>query len=102
MLWLAPDIMCGAGEYVWSTCFQSYCSISGTSQATPHVTGMLARCLSGGRCTAHANGTQSIHYAVNKWYKYNQENPDYGYAKDPIRFSRSIFYWGYLACADVW
>jgi len=87
----------------YSTCNQQndpYCERTGTSQATPHVVGMLARCLSGGRC--QATGLDAAVYAVNKWFTYNQENKDYGYAKDPIRFSRSVFYWGYLTCADVW
>lgn len=93
-----------AGEDIYSSCFQqknTWCERTGTSQATPHVLGMLARCLSGGRCKSGANGTQSVLYAIDKWQRYNQENPDYGYAMDPLRYNK-VFYWGYLTCADVW
>jgi hypothetical protein len=95
-----------AGERIWSTCYQQnapYCTRSGTSQATPHVTGMMARCFSGGRCQAAGNGTTSVWYAVNKWMEYNLDHFEYGYSKDPIRQPRgNIFYFGYLTVADVW
>lgn len=94
------------GERIWSTCYQQnapYCTRSGTSQATPHVTGMMARCFSGGRCQAAGNGTTSVWYAVNKWMEYNLDHFEYGYSKDPIRQPRgNIFYFGYLTVADVW
>lgn len=90
---------------MYSTCYQqanAFCERTGTSQATPHVSGMLARCYSGGRCKTRGNGTLSADYATRKWTDYNLANVDYGYAADPIRSNRSIYYWGYLTCADVW
>jgi hypothetical protein len=98
-------LCCFAGVDIWSTCYQqknAYCSRSGTSQATPHVTGMVARCFSGGRCKSRGNGTESVWYMVKKWQGFNFANEDYGFSKDPIRNSRSGFYYGYLTNADMW
>ena len=99
------SLCCFAGVSIWSTCYQqknAYCYRSGTSQATPHVTGMVARCFSGGRCKSRGNGTESVWYMLRKWQGFNFANEDYGFSKDPIRDSRSGYYYGYLTNADVW
>lgn len=99
--------ICAPGWEVYNTCWQlanplGYCPISGTSQATPHVSGMLARCFSGGRCKKGGSGAQSAVYALEKWTAYNLANPEYGDAADPIRSPKSNKYYGYLTCAGVW
>jgi hypothetical protein len=64
---------------------------------------MLARCFSSSRCRSRSAGGTSTLYAVERWATYNtQDNPDYGYAADPIRKPRANNYYGYLANADVW
>lgn len=90
---------------MYSTCYQQsapFCSLTGTSQATPHVSGMVSRCFSGGRCKRGGSGNASTAYAVEQWRQFNADNPEYGYAADPTRTPKAVKYYGYLTCADVW
>ena len=41
-------------------------------------------------------------YMVKKWQQFNLDNEEYGFSKDPLRNTRSIYYYGYLTNADVW
>jgi Subtilase family len=50
-----------------------YCQMSGTSQATPYIAGVYARCYSSGGCNPF-NGTSNTQTGLNEFLEHNQRN----------------------------
>jgi subtilisin family serine protease len=59
-----------------------YAVLSGTSMATPHVTGLVALCVASGPC-AGLTPAQIVTKIVGDAASYNVANPGYGFAGDP-------------------
>jgi subtilisin family serine protease len=73
-----------------------YNTLSGTSMASPHMTGTVALCIATGACTG--TPAQIIAKARGDAQSYNQANPGYGFTGDPAH-SVSGRYYGYLTRA---
>jgi len=74
-------------------------TISGTSMATPHVTGTAALCIATGTCTG--TPAQIIEKLRSDAKTYNDTTPGYGFLGDPLRpvsnkRSGQLNYYGYL------
>jgi subtilisin len=82
------------GLCVLSTVPGGYDLISGTSQAAPHVTGVVAICIASGSC-AGLSPAQIMRKIIGDAAAYNTANPDYGFAGDPLH-PISGKYYGYL------
>jgi hypothetical protein len=104
----------GAGVGINSTCSTprkstGYCELSGTSQATPFVAGIYARCFASGACL-ESLGRNNSYIPIEEFTVHNLENPSYGFSRDPIRVvpnsqsrnANATRYFGYLVWADAY
>ena len=71
-----------------------YAVWSGTSFASPLVTGTVALCIYYGPCT-NMTPAQIVHQIVHDAQAFGHQNPDYGFRGDP-RHSYTHRYYGYL------
>ncbi|WIA18491.1 hypothetical protein OEZ85_009945 [Tetradesmus obliquus] len=79
-----------------------YCSESGTSQATPHIAGIFARCYASGACRKSL-GSQNVAAALQEFAVYNAENPGYGFSADTAHAAAgSVYHYGWLGWADAY
>jgi subtilisin family serine protease len=76
-----------------------YNTLSGTSMASPHMTGTAALCIATGACTG--TPAQIISKLRADAQSYNQANSGYGFTGDPIR-PVSGRYYGYLTRAGAY
>jgi subtilisin len=76
-----------------------YNTLSGTSMASPHMTGTVALCVSTGACTG--TPAQIIAKVRADAQSYNQANPGYGFTGDPAH-AVSGRYYGYLTRAGAY
>jgi len=76
-----------------------YNTLSGTSMASPHMTGTVALCIATGACTG--TPSQIIAKVRGDAQAYNQANPGYGFTGDPSR-PVSGRYYGYLTRAGAY
>jgi hypothetical protein len=93
----------GPGECIASTATGSgYETSSGTSFATPHVSGLVALCINeagvSGPC-AGLTPAQVIAHLRGTAEAYNTANPNYGFTGDPLH-SPSASYYGFLVTAN--
>jgi hypothetical protein len=105
VLCLAPP---PPGSSINSTCSvwksrSGYCTLSGTSQAAPHVAGVFARCFSTGACSAD-QGLQNLQTGLDEFREYNTLlDTDYGFQQDPFRGPKNATkYYGFLVWAGAW
>jgi subtilisin family serine protease len=79
-----------------------YCLESGTSQATPHVAGIFARCYASGACR-ESLGSHNVQQALQEFALYSSENPGYGFQQDPAHGAAgSVNHYGWLSWADAY
>jgi subtilisin len=76
-----------------------YNTLSGTSMASPHMTGTVALCIATGACTG--TPAQIIAKLRGDAQSYNQANPGYGFTGDPAH-PVSGRYYGYLTRAGAY
>jgi subtilisin len=76
-----------------------YNTLSGTSMASPHLTGTAALCIATGACTG--TPSQVISRLRSDAQSYNQANTGYGFNGDPSR-PVSGRYYGYLTRAGAY
>jgi subtilisin family serine protease len=76
-----------------------YNTLSGTSMASPHMTGTVALCIATGACTG--SPAQIIAKLRGDAQSYNQANPGYGFTGDPAH-PVSGRYYGYLTRAGAY
>jgi subtilisin len=76
-----------------------YNTLSGTSMASPHMTGTVALCIATGACTG--SPAQIVAKMRNDAQSYNQANPGYGFTGDPAH-PVSGRYYGWLTRAGVY
>ena len=76
-----------------------YNTLSGTSMASPHMTGTVALCIATGACTG--TPSQIIAKMRSDAQSYNQANPGYGFTGDPAH-SVGGRYYGYLTRAGAY
>ncbi|HEY7149541.1 MAG TPA: S8 family serine peptidase [Gaiellaceae bacterium] len=76
-----------------------YDTLSGTSMASPHMTGTAALCIATGACTG--TPAQIIAKLRGDAQSYNQANPGYGFTGDPAH-PVSGRYYGYLTRAGAY
>jgi subtilisin len=74
---------------------------SGTSFASPQVAGTVALCIYFGPC-AGLTPAQIVQKIVTDATTYNQTNPGYGFAGDPLHSSDPNKYYGYLIRAGLY
>jgi len=78
----------------------TYGVLSGTSMATPHVSGMVALCIFSGPC-AGLTPAQIISKVVSDAEAYNQANTGYGFLGDPLHPEPGK-YFGFLVYAGAY
>jgi len=76
-----------------------YNTLSGTSMASPHMTGTVALCIATGSCTG--TPSQIIAKMRSDAQSYNQANPGYGFNGDPGHPVGGRYY-GYLTRAGAY
>jgi subtilisin len=76
-----------------------YNTISGTSMATPHLTGTAALCIASGGCAS--NPAQVMRKLRNDAERYTSKNPAYGFLGDPLRPIAGK-YFGFLTRAGLY
>jgi len=76
-----------------------YNTLSGTSMASPHMTGTVALCIATGACTG--TPSQIIAKLRGDAQSYNQANPGYGFTGDPAH-PVSGRYYGWLTRAGAY
>ena len=76
-----------------------YDTLSGTSMASPHMTGTVALCIATGACTG--TPSQIIARMRSDAQAYNQANPGYGFTGDPGHPVGGRYY-GYLTRAGAY
>jgi subtilisin family serine protease len=88
------------GLCVLSTVPGGYDLISGTSQAAPHVTGVVAICIASGSC-AGLSPAQIMRKIIGDAATYNTANPNFGFVGDPLHPIDAKYY-GYLIRAGLY
>jgi subtilisin family serine protease len=86
------------GVCIYSTyMLGGYDTLSGTSMASPHMTGVAALCISSGACTG--TPAQIIQKLRSDAQSYNAANTGYGFTGDPAHPTAGKYY-GYLTRAS--
>eukprot|EP00882_Tetradesmus_deserticola_P017907 GHRQ01019210.1.p1 GENE.GHRQ01019210.1~~GHRQ01019210.1.p1 ORF type:complete len:236 (+),score=67.73 GHRQ01019210.1:1-708(+) len=80
-----------------------YRELSGTSQAAPHVAGIVAICIEAGACPGKSTGLQKLAIVRAAARERLAQQGRYGYDGDPTsENSGSRKYYGYLAWSKFW
>ncbi|MFN2469011.1 MAG: S8 family serine peptidase [Gaiellaceae bacterium] len=93
----AAHTVAAPGTCTYTTARGGYAAFSGTSAASPHVAGMVALCLAGGRCAG--TPAQTVQQIRLDAAAHSTAFPAYGFSGDARSHVPGSSYYGYLAWA---